>query len=197
THADADHMEGAEEVLRGVVVKEIHITPGSGEKEVMNDLWLEIEKRGIPVYEKKAGDIIVSDYFHFQYLYPMDEIYEGNNDSLVLSMRNNYFHGLFIGDLEEQGELDLVEYYSHVLHQMDVLKVGHHGSKTSSIEQFLTLVQPDVAIIQAGFENRYGHPHTEVVERLRKLKIPYLQTGTNGTIEVKINKSGDVSVMNP
>ncbi|WP_419958630.1 DNA internalization-related competence protein ComEC/Rec2 [Psychrobacillus psychrotolerans] len=197
THADADHMEGAEEVLRGVVVKEIHITPGSGEKEVMNDLWMEIEKRGIPVYEKKAGDIIVSDYFHFQYLYPMDEIYEGNNDSLVLSMRNNYFHGLFIGDLEEQGELDLVEYYSNVLHQMDVLKVGHHGSKTSSIEQFLTLVQPDVAIIQAGFENRYGHPHPEVVERLRKLDIPYLQTGTNGTIEVKINKSGDMSVMIP
>ena len=197
THADADHMEGAEEVLRGVVVKEIHITPGSGEKEVMDDLWMEIEKRGIPVYEKKAGDIIVSDYFHFQYLYPMDEIYEGNNDSLVLSMRNNYFHGLFIGDLEEQGELDLVEYYSHVLHQMDVLKVGHHGSKTSSIEQFLTLVQPDVAIIQAGFENRYGHPHPEVVERLRKLDIPYLQTGTNGTIEVKINKSGDMSVTIP
>lgn len=197
THADADHMEGAEEVLRGVKVKEIHITPGSAEKEVMDDLWQEIEKQRIPIYEKRAGDIILSDYFHLQYLYPMDETYEGNNDSLVLSMRNNNFHGLFIGDLEEQGELDLVKNYSQALKRIDVLKVGHHGSKTSSNEQFLTLVQPDVAIIQAGFENRYGHPHPEVVDRLEELHIPYLQTGTDGTIEVEINKSGDMFVTIP
>lgn len=197
THADADHMEGAEEVLRGVKVKEIHITPGSGEKEVMNDLWEEIKKQRIPIYEKKAGDTILSDYFHFQYLYPMDETYEGNNDSLVLSMKNNYFHGLFIGDLEEQGELGLVERYSNAIQQIELLKIGHHGSKTSSNEQFLTLVQPSVAIIQAGFENRYGHPHPEVVERLEELRIPYLQTGTDGTIEVEINKSGDMFVTIP
>ncbi len=194
THADADHMEGAEEVLRGVKVKEIHITPGSAGKEVMDDLWMEIEKQRIPIYEKKAGDMILSDYFLFQYLYPMEEIYEGNNDSLVLSMRNNNFHGLFIGDLEEQGELDLVEHYSKGIQQIDVLKVGHHGSKTSSNELFLTLVQPRLAIIPAGFENRYGHPHPEVVERLKELRIPYLQTGTDGTIEVEINKSGDMFV---
>ncbi|QUG43720.1 DNA internalization-related competence protein ComEC/Rec2 [Psychrobacillus sp. INOP01] len=197
THADADHMEGAEEVLRGVKVKEIHITPGSAEKEVMDDLWGEIEKRRIPIYEKKAGDIILSDYFQFQYLYPLDETYGGNNDSLVLSMRNINFHGLFLGDLEEQGELDLVKHYTQALKQIDVLKVGHHGSKTSSNEQFLTLVQPSVAIIQAGFENRYGHPHPEVVERLEELSIPYLQTGTDGTIEVEINKSGEMFVTTP
>ncbi|MEK3981136.1 DNA internalization-related competence protein ComEC/Rec2 [Psychrobacillus sp. FSL K6-2836] len=197
THADADHMEGAEEVVRGVKVKEIHITPGSAEKEVMRDLWQEIEKQRIPIYEKRAGDKILSNYFHLQYLYPMDETYEGNNDSLVLSMRNDHFHGLFIGDLEEQGELDLVEHYSLALKQIDVLKVGHHGSKTSSNEQFLALVQPDVAIIQAGFENRYGHPHPEVVERLKELQIPYLQTGTDGTIEVEINKSGGISITIP
>jgi len=197
THADADHMEGAEEVLRGVKVKEIHITPGSGEKEVMDDLWMEIEKQKIPIYEKNAGDTILSDYFHFQYLYPLDQTYEGNNDSLVLSMTNNNFHGLFIGDLEEQGELDLVQHYSHALKKIDVLKVGHHGSKTSSNEQFLELVQPNVAIIQAGFENRYGHPHPDVVERLEKFHIPYLQTGTQGTIEVEINKSGKMFVTIP
>nr|WP_093060791.1 DNA internalization-related competence protein ComEC/Rec2 [Psychrobacillus sp. OK028] len=197
THADADHMEGAEEVLRGVRVKEIHITPGSAEKEVMEDLWAEIEKQHIPVYEKKAGDTILSDYFHFQYLYPMDEIYEGNNDSLVLSMTNNDFHGLFIGDLEEPGELDLINHYSQAIQHIDLLKIGHHGSKTSSNEQFLRLVQPRVAIIQAGFENRYGHPHPDVVERLENLGIPYLQTGTDGTVEVKININGDMSVSIP
>ena len=197
THADADHMEGAEEILRGVKVNEIHITPGSTEKEVMDDLNWEIEKQSIPIYEKKAGDVILSDYFDFQYLYPLDQIYEGNNDSLVLSMRNNYFHGLFIGDLEEQGELDLVHHYSDTLKQINVLKVGHHGSKTSSNEKFLGLVQPNVAIIQAGFENRYGHPHPVVVDRLEEFSIPYLQTGTQGTIEVEINKGGKMFVTIP
>ena len=197
THADADHMEGAEEIVKGVKVKEIHITPGSADKEIMEDLWEEIKKRQIPIFEKRAGDIIISDYFHLQYLYPMDEMYEGNNDSLVLSMRNDHFHGLFMGDLEEQGELDLVEYYSSAIQHIDLLKVGHHGSKTSSNSQFLALVQPAIAIIQAGFENRYGHPHKEVVERLEGLGIPYLQTGSDGTIEVEIQKSGDMSVSIP
>ena len=197
THADADHMEGAEEVLRGVRVKEVHITPGSAEKDIMHDLWVEIERQHIPIYEKMAGDLIPSEYFIFQYLYPFDETYEGNNDSLVLSMRNNDFHGLFIGDLEEQGELDLVKYYSMAIQHLDLLKIGHHGSKTSSNEQFLQLVQPRLSIIQAGFENRYGHPHPDVIERLENLHIPYLLTGADGTIEVKINKDGDLSVSIP
>lgn len=197
THADADHMEGAEEVLRGVRVREIHITPGSAEQDIMHDLWGEVERQHIPIYEKMAGDLIPSEYFIFQYLYPFDETYEGNNDSLVLSMRNNDFHGLFIGDLEEQGELDLVKYYSMAIQHLDLLKIGHHGSKTSSNERFLQLAQPRLSIIQAGYENRYGHPHPDVIERLENLHIPYLQTGADGTIEVKISKEGELSVSIP
>lgn len=197
THADADHMEGAEEILQEVRVGEIHITPGSTEKDGMQDLMEEVREQQIPLIEKGAGGQIDSSYFQFQYIYPMDSIYEGNNDSLVLSMQNHYFHGLFMGDLEKEGELELVSRYKRTLKDIALLKIGHHGSKTSSEQSFLTLTNPDLAIITAGFRNRFGHPHPDVVERLDALQIPFLQTGRDGTIEVEITKTGDIFVTTP
>ncbi|MFJ8063070.1 DNA internalization-related competence protein ComEC/Rec2 [Psychrobacillus sp. NPDC096426] len=197
THADADHMEAAEEILREVKIDEIHITPGSADKEVMRDLMEEIRKQQILLIERRAGDQIDSNYFQFHYIYPMDSIYEGNNDSLVLSMRNRYFHGLFIGDLEKEGELELVKSYPKAIKDLTLLKIGHHGSKTSSEQSFLELTKPDISIITAGFGNRFGHPHPDVVERLDALQIPFLQTGRDGTIEVVITKSGEIYVTTP
>lgn len=197
THADADHMEGAEEILQEVRVGEIHITPGSTHKDGMQDLMEEVREQQIPLIEKGAGEQIDSSYFQFQYIYPMDSIYEGNNDSLVLSMQNHYFHGLFMGDLEKEGELELVSRYKRALKDIALLKIGHHGSKTSSEQSFLALTHPDLAIITAGFGNRFGHPHPDVVERLEALQIPFLQTGRDGTIEVEITKTGDIFVTIP
>nr|WP_186321414.1 DNA internalization-related competence protein ComEC/Rec2 [Bacillus sp. FJAT-22090] len=197
THADADHMEGAEEILREVRVQEIHISPGSFEKNVMRDLIEEAKKQQIPILEKGGGDRIESDYFQFDYLSPMDTTYEGNNDSLVLSMRNKYFHGLFIGDLEKEGELELVKRYPSSLKDITLLKIGHHGSKTSSEQSFLEMTNPTISIISAGFGNRFGHPHSDVVGRLNSLHIPFLQTGKDGTIEVEWTKNGEMLVTAP
>ncbi|WP_255367801.1 DNA internalization-related competence protein ComEC/Rec2 [Psychrobacillus sp. OK032] len=197
THADADHMEAAEEILQKVHVNEIHISPGSSNKGVMEELMKEVLQQQIPMIEKGAGEEIDSSYYQFQYIYPMDAIYEGNNDSLVLSMRNSSFHGLFIGDLEKEGELELVNKYPEALKDITLLKIGHHGSKTSSEQSFLALTNPDISIITAGFGNQFGHPHPDVVERLDALHIPFLQTGRDGTIEVEITKSGEIFVTTP
>ncbi|WP_391116122.1 DNA internalization-related competence protein ComEC/Rec2 [Psychrobacillus sp. L3] len=197
THADADHMEGAEEVLEVIRVKEVHISPNSHKKEVMKDLMEEVGRQKIPLFEKKEGDQIASKYFQLHYISPADVEYEGNNDSLVLSMRNDHFQGLFTGDLEKEGEEELVRKYSKELQQTTLLKIGHHGSKTSSIQSFLELTRPKISIISAGYNNRYGHPHPEVVERLNNLKLPFLQTGTDGTIEVEITKKGEILVTTP
>ncbi|KQL34180.1 hypothetical protein AN959_14285 [Psychrobacillus sp. FJAT-21963] len=197
THADADHMEGAEEVLEEIKIEQVHITPDSTQKEVMKDLIKEIRKQNILVLEKIAGDHIESKYFQLQYIYPFDNMYEGNNDSLVLSMKNAYFHGLFMGDLEKEGEEELITSYASAIKQLTLLKLGHHGSKTSSIESFLELTEPDISIISAGYNNRYGHPHPEVVERLNRLNLPYLQTGKDGTIQVEIKKNGDIMISTP
>ena len=87
---------------------------------------------------------------------------------------------LFTGDLEEEGENRLTRIYKNL--QSDVLKVGHHGSNTSTTPSFLDNVKPDIALISAGKNNRYGHPHQEVIDALEKYNITIYRTAENGAI---------------
>ena len=190
THADADHVEGAEEVVKEIRVGEIHITPGSHAKGVMDDLLREANKRRIAVKERMAGDGWDKGAARFRYLWPAEATYEGNNDSLVLLMAYGAFKGLFTGDLEEEGESALLEREGAEIASVDVLKAGHHGSKTSSTERFVEHVNPGITVFMAGKDNRYGHPHEEVVERFRSRRLPYVTTGKDGTVEIRINKEG-------
>lgn len=118
-----------------------------------------------------------------------------NNASIVIWAKFGGLTWLFTGDLEEEGEQFLVSAYPDL--RVDVLKVAHHGSNTSSIESFLNVIQPRVAIISVGKQNRYGHPHKEVIERLEKMgsaiwrtdkqgAISYVFKGENGTFQSKI-----------
>lgn len=190
THADADHVEGAEEIVKEIRVDEIHITPGSFEKEAMKDLLLEASTHGIPIKEKMAGDEVTKG---LQYIWPTETNYEGNNDSLVLKLTYNGFTALFTGDLEELGENVLVKDKTAEIANMTVLKAGHHGSKTSSSESFIDAVNPKLVIFSAGEENRFGHPHAEVVDRFVSRDIPYIVTGEHGTIELTVH-ADDVSI---
>jgi len=94
---------------------------------------------------------------------------------------NNSF--LLTGDMEDNLESFLLSFGGSI--KSDVLKVGHHGSKTSTSEKFLGLVNPELAIISAGKNNKYGHPHKEVTERLARFEIPMLRTDEKGTIIIK------------
>lgn len=189
THADADHVEGAEEILQEIRVKEIHITPNSYNKEVMNDLLIEANRQNVPIIEQIAGNGWKDGDVTFQYIWPSETQYEGNNDSLVLFMTVGNFTSLFTGDLEEAGELALVKRYPH-LKNIDLLKAGHHGSKTSSSESFVQQLHPTLTIFNAGKDNRYGHPHEEVVERFHSRRLKTLTTGEVGTIEIQLRENG-------
>lgn len=186
THADADHVEGAEEILQEINMHEIHLTPGSMDKPVMRDLLMEAKKRKVPVKEKIQGTAWRIGRTSFYYLWPRDTLYEGNDDSIVLYMQQGSFRALLTGDLEEHGEQELIHLYNKQLADMTLLKAGHHGSKTSSIEPFVELLRPELTIFSAGLNNRYGHPHDEVVERFASRNLPILTTGIDGTIEVRI-----------
>lgn len=188
THADSDHVEGAEEVLQEIEVKEIHITPSSYKEKVMNELLMEAESRKIPIIEQISNRSWKVDDITFTYLWPKETTYEGNNDSLVLYMSMNQFDALFTGDLEKVGEQIIVKEYPD-LSKIDVLKAGHHGSKTSSSEEFIGKLQPSLTIFSAGENNRYGHPHQEVVERFDAYDLTTLTTSEVGTIEVTISDS--------
>lgn len=187
THADADHVEGAEEVLEEIRMREIHVTPGSLDKPVMNDLLAEAAKQRVLVKEKMQGSIWQVGETSFHYLWPQDVDYEGNDDSLVLYMQQASFRALLTGDLEESGEQQLIKQYGSQLANMTLLKAGHHGSKTSSIEPFVELLKPELTIFSAGLNNRYRHPHDIVVERFSSRDLPTYTTGTDGTVEVRIH----------
>ena len=95
-------------------------------------------------------------------LHPSKYEEDSNESSLVLMAEINHVRWLFTGDVGEIGEREIIKRYQKL--RVDVLKVGHHGSKTSSSEAFLEAIHARVAIISAGVNNRYGHPHQEVVE---------------------------------
>ena len=188
THADADHVEGADEVLKEIRVHEIHITPNSIDNDSMSDLRSEAIKRNIKIVEKYSGDSWQIGSVQFAYLSPFDLTYEGNNDSLVLLVKQGDFKALFTGDLEEAGELELINKYPSLLKNITLLKAGHHGSKTSSAERFLKHTNPQLTIFMAGKNNRYNHPSYEVLERMKNLNLPFFITGIDGTIEVYVHE---------
>lgn len=191
SHPDADHAEGAEEILQTFNVAELHLTPGSMETEVMQDLIPFFNKTEI-LFPGKGSDWRYGDT-EFSYLSPADLSYGGNNDSLVLYMEDGPLSVLFTGDMEAEGEGDLLDNYAGV-RDLTILKAGHHGSKTSSSEAFLAAMNPKLSIFSTGRDNRYGHPAPEVVERFNQLELPVLNTAENGTIEIIMEEDGQIAV---
>ncbi|MER2112246.1 MAG: DNA internalization-related competence protein ComEC/Rec2, partial [Solibacillus isronensis] len=120
---------------------------------------------------------------------PLEIEYEGNNDSLVLLVKHEAFRALFTGDLEQEGERELIRLYNEELRNIDLLKAGHHGSKTSSTEEFITVTNPKFVVFMAGENNRYNHPHIDVVNRFEAKKIPYSTTGIDGTVEIFVSQN--------
>ncbi|MGM0897130.1 MAG: DNA internalization-related competence protein ComEC/Rec2 [Bacillota bacterium] len=191
SHPDADHAEGADEVFEELQINRLHITPGSEKSDLMKELApytseaeIELPKSGAAW---KVGETL------FMYLSPADDVYEGNDDSLVLLMEHEGQRFLFTGDLEKEGEAEMVERYGEQIADMTVLKVGHHGSKTSSSQLFLEALEPELSIVSAGLDNRYGHPSPEVTERFDELDLTLLTTAEYGTITLTVKK-GVVSI---
>ncbi|WP_239457225.1 DNA internalization-related competence protein ComEC/Rec2 [Planococcus versutus] len=185
SHPDADHAEGADEIFDLFPVDKLHVTPGSATNPLMVQLAPHIKKT--EVVFPGADSTWHVDNTQFTYLSPTDANYEGNNDSLVLLMETGDYRILFIGDLEAKGENELLESYSKELAGLTVLKVGHHGSKTSSSVKFLSVLNPALSIFSTGKDNRYGHPSPEVVERFNEADLTTMNTAENGTIQLLYN----------
>ena len=104
---------------------------------------------------------------------------------MVLDLKFDDFDMLFTGDLEGEGETQLIE--SGSLRKYDILKVAHHGSKSSSIEEFLEKVKPKIALIGVGEKNTFGHPNVGVLKRLRKNNSKIYRTDLDGEITIITN----------
>ncbi|WP_167578582.1 DNA internalization-related competence protein ComEC/Rec2 [Jeotgalibacillus proteolyticus] len=181
THGDWDHIGGTVDLAAYADIKEVWISPGSYEKETVSDMLTELHELSIPVFEVQAPYMWTAGESLFELMYPHDEEYTGNNDSLVVKAEIGGLEWLFTGDLEAEGEAELMERYPSL--SADVLKIGHHGSKTSTTEAFLDQVDPDYAIISAGAKNRYNHPHSDVVSRIEDKEIVLFGTYSHGAID--------------
>ena len=193
SHPDADHSEAADEVIREIRVKEIHIGPGTYSDAGYAEAVRAAGEKRVPVREVRDGFGWIRSGTRFTYLSPEQKEYEGNNDSLVLHVEKGESRFLFTGDLEVAGEAAIAEKYGDTHLPLSVLKAGHHGSRTSSGEEFLVSADPALTIFSAGRNNRYGHPHPDVVERLGDLGLKSISTADYGTITI-IEKGGRLSV---
>ena len=118
-----------------------------------------------------------------------------NNNSIVAKLNYKGTSILFTGDIEEIAEKEILEEYkNNTTLQATIIKVAHHGSKSSSIQAFLEAVKPKVALIGVGKDNKFGHPNDGVLERLQKLNCKIFRTDLDGEISIAINSKGKISI---
>ena len=200
THADSDHIGGLFSVIENLKIDCIVIGIQPEISEQYLDLLKLSEKRKINIVNVKAGDKIkLEKNIFLVVLWPIKDklIKENilNNNSLVFKITYNNFSCFFTGDIEEVAEKQILEEYKNLnLLNATVLKVAHHGSKTSSIEKFLDEVKPQIALIGVGNNNKFGHPSEIVLNRLESLKCRIYRTDENGEINIIVDNKGKMKI---
>ncbi|WP_279326774.1 DNA internalization-related competence protein ComEC/Rec2 [Bacillus litorisediminis] len=185
THGDNDHAGGALTLMEDLKINEVVI----GKKSANSDLEIEIvgnaKKADIPIKVVQKGDYWKTGNGHYVILAPEGTETNENDSSIVLHATIGQESFLFTGDISIEKEERLVRLFPNL--KADYLKVGHHGSQTSTGIAFLKAVSPNMAIISVGKNNWYGHPHQEVLKNLKKQDIQLFRTDQNGAIQYKLN----------
>ena len=194
SHGDEDHVNGIEELLAnqplGIRIKNLVLPPErvwDERLEEIADLAVQNQTR---VVIMGTGNRLKEEKMTITCMYPETEYSgeKGNAASMVLDISYGKFKVLLTGDIEVQSEAALLE--QGIQGKYDVLKVAHHGSKGSSQEAFLEEIRPTIALVSAGIDNRYGHPHEETVKRLKKYGCKVYSTQDNGAITIKSDGEG-------
>ena len=189
THPEADHITGLIEVLKNYQIGQILENGFKRETAGYKEWQRLIKEKNIPVKITQAGQVVnLSQGIKIRILWPDKTAVNSspessNNISVVSQLIYGQREFLFTGDIEKQVELNLA--VAGIDLESDVLKAAHHGSKTSTNQLFLEKVNPNIAVISAGDKNPYGHPHQEVLERLKNVKT--YRTDQNGNIEILTN----------
>ena len=193
SHFDSDHIDGLFAVMENLKIKNIIISK-QGEKSDNFIRFQELVKnKKVNVLVVKKGDRIQIDkYSYFEILFPEENLMQDNvlnNNSIVANFCSIGLKILFTGDIEEIAENRLCELYRDTDKlKSTILKVAHHGSKTSSTAKFLELVTPKIALIGVGEGNKFGHPNNGVLDRIRDYTNKIYRTDKNGEIEIIYTK---------
>lgn len=186
THPDTDHIGGLVDVFERYAVDQILMTENKGESNAARAYARAAETEGAEITMARRGQVWQLDASTtLEVLFPETDPsdMESNASSIVLKLTYGNTSFLFTGDSPKRIEEYLILVEGEHL-EADVLKVGHHGSRTSTSELFLAEVDPEFAVISAGKDNRYGHPHVEVTDLLFNEGIEILETAKAGSITI-------------
>ena len=199
SHFDQDHIGGLFKILEELKVEKVCISKQEEDSENYQKFLNIVKEKNIQVLVVKIGDKIVLDNnLYFNVLWPKDKQVEENklnNNAIVMKLNYNNFSMLFTGDIEKKAEEEILETYknSKIL-ESDILKVAHHGSKTSTTDEFLSRVKPKIALIGVGKDNMFNHPSNTTIEKLEKMDIKIYRTDLNAEISICVNDKGQVSI---
>ncbi len=184
THPHADHIGGMADVINGIAIDKFVMSFMPKDETPTTATYLNmltaLDEKNIPVEEAKPGAVYMLGTAQLTVLAPLSESDEANNISVVTRLTFGERSFLFMGDAETDVEKELLTSGKPL--SADVIKIGHHGSDTSSSQAFLTKVDPDHAVIPCGKGNAYGHPSADVLSRLEKMGITIYRADVHGHI---------------
>ena len=195
THPHSDHYGGLKTVLESVEAENIIMTEAYSTTRSWEELIDYIDQSNYNVIQPRTNDAFMLGEATVTAYVPTIDNDDLNNCSIILRADYRSQSALFTGDAEKSEELDVLESGFNV--KADVLSVGHHGSSTSTCEEFFTEVNPHLALISCGKNNDYGHPHKETTALLKEHGVKAMRTDEEGSILLSLNNSTiDVSTTN-
>lgn len=184
THPDADHIGGGDNVLEAVEVDTVLMPELEHDTQTYQEVIDDIEAFEIEVIHPQVGNAFTIGDAQFTILCPEEELVSKNDingSSLGIKLVHGKNSFVMCGDAEEESEEAMVRRFGDNL-EADVLKCGHHGSSTATTDEFLRAVDPTWAVISCGVDNSYGHPHSEVISKLKDDDVQIYRTDKLGTI---------------
>ncbi len=186
THPHADHVGSLDEIINTFPVENVYLPECTSDSLTYKDVLAAIDNADLSVTYTRADTVIYSDErISVTAVAPTENYDDLNNQSIVIRLTYGKSSFLFTGDAEEESENNITSDIS-----ADVLKVAHHGSRTSTSQSFLERVDPMYAVISCGSDNKYGHPHTETLERLENNDVTVYRTDTMGTLICRTQGNG-------
>lgn len=189
THAHEDHVGGLAGALNYATAKVALAPVSEADNKPFQSFVKYLDQQGVSVTIPSVNDEFSLGSATFRILGPISFSSEPNNTSLVIRLSYGNFHALFTGDAEYSEEQEILGSGNSL--QSDVLKVGHHGSNSSSGYQWIYEINPKIAVISCGAGNMYGHPHEEVLSRFRDADVKVLRTDLQGDITITVQPSGE------
>lgn len=193
SHFDTDHATGVAQILGKIDVSSIILTRQLEENDIYRHILSIAKEKKIKLIYVKEGDVLKIGGIKISIIHPENKLMINNpmnNNSIVCKVEYNSFSMLLTGDIEMEAEELILR--KNINLKADVLKVAHHGSKTSTTGEFLKAINPKVALIGVGKNNNFGHPSNEVIQRLKENGTRIYRTDENGEISITVNKKGRI-----